>query len=47
MTVHEVVVAADSAFDFLADDFNTVSLPGRMKTPVGFTEPFNVHLRNA
>lgn len=47
VTVHEVVVAADSAFDFLADDFNTVSLPGRMKTPVGFTEPFNVHLRNA
>lgn len=47
VTVHEVVVAADSAFDFLADDFNNVSLPGRMKTPVGFTEPFNVHLRNA
>lgn len=47
VTVHEVVVAADSAFDFLADDFNTVSLPGRMKTPAGFTEPFNVHLRNA
>lgn len=47
VTVHEVVVAADSAFDFLADDFNTVSLPGRMKTPAGYTEPFNVHLRSA
>lgn len=47
VTVYEVVVAADSAFDFLADDFNTVSLPGRMKTPAGFTEPFTVHLRNA
>lgn len=47
VTVHEVVVAADSAFDFLADDFNNVSLPGRMKTPVGFTEPFTVHLRDA
>lgn len=47
VTVHEAVIAADSAFDFLADDFNTVSLPGRMKTPSGFTEPFTVHLRNA
>lgn len=47
VTVHEAVIAADSAFDFLANDFNTVSLPGRMKTPVGFTEPFNVHLRDA
>lgn len=46
-TVHEGIIAADAAFDFLADDFNTVSLPGRMKTPVGFTEPFTVDLRNA
>ena len=46
VTVHEGVIAADSAFDFLADDFNTVSLPGRMKTPTGFNEPFTVHLRN-
>lgn len=47
VTVHSAVVAADSAFDFLADDFNKVSLPGRMETPTGFTEPFNVHLRDA
>ena len=47
VTVHEGVIAADAAFDFLADDFNVVSLPGRMKTPVGFTEPFTVHLRDA
>lgn len=47
VTVHEAVIAADSAFDFLANDFNTVSLPGRMKTPTGYTEPFTVHLRNA
>jgi hypothetical protein len=47
VTVHEAVIAADAAFDFLADDFNTVSLPGRMKTPTGFLEPFTVHLRNA
>lgn len=47
VTVHEAVIAADSAFDFLGDDFNSVDLPGRMKTPAGFTEPFTVHLRNA
>lgn len=47
VTVHEAIIAADAAFDFLADDFNTVSLPGRMKTPSGFVEPFTVHLRNA
>ena len=47
MTVHEAVIAADAAFDFLGDDFATVTMPGRMKTPAGFTEPFTVHLRNA
>lgn len=47
VTVHEAVIAADSAFDFLSDDFASISLPGRMKTPVGFNEPFTVHLRNA
>jgi hypothetical protein len=47
VTVHEAIIAADAAFDFLADDFNTVSMPGRMKTPTGFIEPFTVHLRNA
>lgn len=47
VTVHEAVIAADSAFDFLQDDFATVSLPGRMKTPTGYTEPFTVVLQNA
>lgn len=47
VTVHEAVIAADAAFDFLADDFNVVTLPGRMKTPTGFNEPFTVHLRTA
>jgi hypothetical protein len=46
VTVHEGVIASDSALDFLADDFATVSLPGRMKTPTGFNAPFNVHLLN-
>lgn len=47
VTVWEAIVAADSAFDFLADDFNTVNLPGKMKTPAGKTEPFEVVLRKA
>ena len=42
--VYEAVVAADSAFDFLQDDFATLSLPGRLKTPAGRTEPFRVRL---
>lgn len=45
--VYEAVIAADSAFDFLADDFNTLSLPGRMKTPTGYNEPFLVQLRDS
>ncbi len=47
VTCHEVVVAPDAAFDFLSDSFATVTLPGRMKTPVGFSEPFTVELRDA
>jgi hypothetical protein len=47
VTIHEAVVAADGEFDFLADDFGVVSLPGRMKTPAGFTSPYTVHLRDA
>lgn len=45
VTCHEVVVAADAAFDFLSDQFATVTMPGRMKTPTGFSEPFTVELR--
>jgi hypothetical protein len=44
VTVYEAVIAADAAFDFLQDEFGTVSLPGRMKTPAGFTEPASVVL---
>lgn len=47
VTIHEAVIAADAAFDFLGDDFATVTMPGRMKTPAGFVEPFTVHLRDA
>lgn len=45
--VWEAVIAADSAFDFLSDDFATVSLPGKLKTPAGKGEPFVVQLLNA
>lgn len=46
VTIYEAIIAADSAFDFLADDFNVVSLPGKLKTPVGKTEPFTVLMKN-
>lgn len=42
--IFEAIIAADSAFDFLSNDFATVSLPGRLKTPAGKTEPFVVRL---
>ena len=46
-TAHEVVLAPDSAFDFLSDGFGEITLKGRAKTPVGKTEPFTVELRTA
>lgn len=46
VTVHEAVIAADAAFDFLSSDFATVTMPGRMKTPAGYLEPFTVALRD-
>ena len=45
--VHEAIIAADSAFDFLAADFATLTLSGRLKTPVGKDEPFTVQMLNA
>lgn len=47
VTVWEAIIAADSAFDFLGNDFNKVVLPGTMKTPFNKTEPFVVELRSA
>lgn len=43
--VHEAILSPDAAFDFLADDWNEVTLKGRMKTPTGKTEPFTVDFR--
>lgn len=45
--VHEAVLTPDSAFDFLADEFATIELTGRLKTPADKTEPFEVELRDA
>lgn len=47
VTVHEAVISAASALDFLSSDFATVEMPGRLKTPVGKSEPFTVDLRTA
>jgi hypothetical protein len=47
VTIYEAVISADQAFDFLKNDFNTVGMTGRMKTPTGYTEPFTVALRSA
>lgn len=47
VTVHEAVISAASALDFLSSDFATVEMPGRLKTPAGKSEPFTVELRTA
>ena len=44
--VWEAVLSADSAFDFLADDFGNVSLTGNLKTPVGTDAPYEVDVQN-
>lgn len=46
VNVWEAVLSADSAFDFLADDFGNVSLKGRLKTPTGKTSPYVVTVQN-
>ncbi|KON79417.1 hypothetical protein PA01_12830 [Azoarcus sp. PA01] len=47
VTVHEGIISPDAAFDFLSSEFAELPLTGRMKTPVGKTEPFTVELRDA
>lgn len=47
VTVWEAVLGTDSEFDFQADGFGRITLKGKMKTPVGKTEPFQVDLRDA
>lgn len=40
LDVWEVVLSTSSEFDWFKDDWNTVELTGRLKTPAGKTEPF-------
>jgi hypothetical protein len=40
--IYEAVIAADSGFDFLADDFGNLTLKGTLKTPTSKTTPFTV-----
>jgi hypothetical protein len=42
VNIWEAVLSADSAFDFLADDFGNISLTGTLKTPTGKSAPFEV-----
>ena len=44
--VYEAVITADSAFDFLANDFGVVSLKGTVKTPAGKDEPYTVTIQD-
>lgn len=44
---YEAIIAPDQAFDYLADDFNTVVLKGKLKTPKGLKTPFVVKLPTA
>lgn len=46
VNIWEAVVSADSAFDFLADDFGNVSLTGNLKTPTGKDAPYIVEVQN-
>lgn len=47
ITVHEAVVSAANAVDFLNQGFLTSALQGRMKKPVGENSAFKVEVRNA
>lgn len=41
----EVVLSPSSEFDFLKDDWNTIDLTGKLKTPPGKSEPFMFYQR--
>lgn len=43
-TCWEVLISPDSPFDFLSENFGDISLKGRLTTPVGKSEPFEVKL---
>lgn len=45
-TIWEAVLAPDSEFDFLADQFGTVNLTGTLKTPIGKDAPYEVLIQD-
>lgn len=45
LKVWECVLTTNGEFDWFKDDFNTIELTGRLKTPVGKTEPFRYFAR--
>lgn len=45
-TIWEAVLAPDSEFDFLADEFGLVNLTGTLKTPAGKDAPYEVLLQD-
>jgi len=40
--VHEAVLGASSGFDFLNPNFTPITLSGKIVTPAGFTEGYEV-----
>ena len=46
-TIWEAVLAPDSEFDFLADEFGVVNLTGTLKTPTGKDAPYEVLIQDA
>ena len=45
-TIWEAVLAPDSEFNFLADEFGLVNLTGTLKTPVGKDAPYEVLIQD-
>lgn len=45
--VHEATLAADNGFDFLASDYTPVTLKGKIVTPAGKTEGYEVRYLTA
>lgn len=45
--VHEGIIVADQAIDFLSENFYATTLPGTMRMPTGATEQFTIETRTA
>jgi hypothetical protein len=45
--VHEVVLGSNNGFDFLGSDFSSITLSGKIVTPAGKTEGYEIRLPGA